>query len=209
VLTDIEHRLSWRPQQGMPLTARIAKIGIALLCLKEIEYFGRVRQGRLADRLQGLIDRLLCPLEEEWLGGAQSGPVVPRVKALRIKILPDMIDGKLDAAERQRRWEHLSDLYVAQQVSCYPPDYLEDYPSIDRLLETVERFEEDLTDSVTVHGTLRAVIDVGEAIEVAPERERCAGTDPLMTRIEQALQAMLDKLARESPLYQDAAAAGA
>lgn len=202
VLAEIEHRLSWRPQRKLSLIDRISRLGIALLSLKEIEYFGSVREGTLDDRLQRLIDRLLCPLEQEWLGDAQSGPVVPRVKSLRIKILPDMIQGSIDQTERERRWEHLADLYLAQQISFYPPDYLAEYPSVDRLRETIERFEEDLTDVVTPNGPKKAIIEVGEAIQVAPERDRSADVDPLMTEIEQSLQEMLDKLALESPLYE-------
>jgi len=200
ILSAIEKRLSWRPQRHLGLLQRIRKLGEALLSLKEIEYFGHIREGNLAERLEGLINRLLCPLEEEWLGKAQSGPVVPRVKALRIKILPELIDGPIDQTQRRRRWEQLEDIYLAQQLSSYPPDYLEDYPSVDRLLETIERFEEDLTGKASVHGSLKAVIDVGEAIEVSPERNRSAQVDPLMARIEESLQGMLDQLARESPL---------
>lgn len=202
VLTEIEHRLAWRPQNKLSLIDRVAKLGTALLSLKEIEYFGRVREGTLEVRLRRLIDRLLCPLEKEWLGEAQTGPVVPRVKALRIKILPDMLEGNVDSTERERRWEHLADLYLAQQISFYPPDYLAAYASVDRLRETIERFEEDLTDVVTVNEPIKAIIEVGGAIQVAPERDRTAEVDPLMTQIEQNLQEMLDRLALESPLYQ-------
>ncbi len=202
VLSRIESRLSWRPQRDLGLLARIEKLGRALLSLKEIEYFGCVRGGTLAERLNGLIDRLLNPLEEEWLGAAQSGPTVPRVKALRIKILPDMIDGQVDQAERQRRWEQLEDVYLAQQLAFYPHDYLEEYASVDRILETIERFEEDLTDKASVHGSLKAIVDVGEAIEVSARRNRSSEVDPLMLRIEENLQGMLDTLSRESPLYQ-------
>jgi len=204
VLTEIEHRLSWRPQRKLSLIDRVAKLGTALLSLKEIEYFGRVRGGTLEARLRRLIDRLLCPLEKEWLGDTQTGRVVPRVKSLRIKILPDMLDGNVDSEERERRWEQLADLYLAQQISFYPPDYLAAYPSVDRLRETIERFEEDLTDVVTVNEPLKAIIEVGEAIQVPPERDRKAEVDPLMTQIEQNLQEMLDRLALESPLYQTA-----
>jgi hypothetical protein len=202
VLSRIEQRLSWRPQRSLSLLTRIEKLGRALLSLKEIEHFGTVRSGALGERLNGLIDRLLHPLEEEWLGAAQAGPVVPRVKALRIKILPDMIDGQLDDAERQRRWDQLADVYLAQQLSCYPHDYLEEYPSVDRILETIERFEEDLTDTASVHGSLKAILDVGEAIEVTPQRDRSSDVDPLMSQIEEGLQGMLHSLSRESPVYQ-------
>ena len=205
VLTRIEERLSWRPQRHLPLLERVAKVGRALLCLKEIEYFGQAQAGPLASRMVGLIDRLLCPLEEEWLGAPRSGPVVPRIKALRIKILPDVIEGRVDETERRRRWDHLADMYLAQQVSYYPPNYFDEHPSVDRLLELFERFEEDLTDRTTVHGSLTVVIEVGQAIEVRPERDRSTDVDPLMRQLEEALQGMLDRLARESPEYQPAA----
>jgi hypothetical protein len=201
VLTGIEQRLSWRPQRHLPLLDRVAKVGRTLLCLKEIEYFGQAQTGTLAERLDRLINRLLCPLEQEWLGEPQSGSVVPRIKALRIKILPDMIEGRVDDAERRRRWEQLADMYLAQQLSYYPPDYIQAYPSVDRLLEMIERFEEDLTDKVTVHGALKVIIEVGEAIEVSLERDRSAEVDPLMLQLEERLQGMLDQLARESPRY--------
>jgi 1-acyl-sn-glycerol-3-phosphate acyltransferase len=201
VLTRIEERLSWRPQRQLPLLDRVAKVGRALLSLKEIEHFGRTQTGPMAARLDGLIDRLLCPLEQEWLGTPRSGPVVPRIKALRIKILPDMIEGRVDATERQRRWDQLADMYLAQQVSYYPPNYFDEYPSIDRLMELIERFEEDLTDRATVHGSLTVIIEVGEAIQVGPARDRSAEIDPLMRQLEESLQGMLDRLARESPEY--------
>ena len=39
-LTDIEHRLTWRPQRHLPLMDRITKVGLTLLGLKEIEHLG-------------------------------------------------------------------------------------------------------------------------------------------------------------------------
>ena len=187
----------------MPIFDRIVKISRALLCLKEVEYFGKEQPGSLQDRQTTLVNRLLHPLEKTWLGEPQSGPVVPRVKALRVKILPDMVEGRADPAERQRRWAQLADIYLAQQVASYPPDYLVSRPSVDRFLEFIERFEEDLTDRVRVYGSLKVIIEVGDALEVSPQRDRQAEIDPLMNEIEQALQAMLDRLALESPLYRD------
>ena len=202
VISKIEHRFSWRVHRTHDsLESRIARIGKGLLALKEIEYFGRPQTGSLQERLDGLIDRLLVRLEEYWLGGAQHGPVVPRVKALRTKILPDMVEGKITEEERQRRWDQLADIYLAQQVASYPPDYITKQPSVDRLLETVERYEEDLTDKVTPHPDLHAIIDVGEAIDVNPKRDRNADSDPLMDQLADTLQGMLDNLAQESPIW--------
>ena len=62
VLRDIEHRLTWHPQDHLPLKERMVKIGGALLALKEVEYFGTPQSGGIRDRVEGLIDRLLVPL---------------------------------------------------------------------------------------------------------------------------------------------------
>jgi 1-acyl-sn-glycerol-3-phosphate acyltransferase len=204
VLSRIEKRLSWQPQRQLNLLARVAKTGLALLSLKEIEYFGQTQTGTLSERLQKLIDRLLRPLEEHWLGAAQSGNAVPRVRTLRTKILPDMVAGKLDNAERELRWRDLADLYLAQQLSSYPPEYLTTRASVDRILETIEKFEEDLTDRCEVHGHLKVVLEVAPAIEVTAERDRKAPVDPLMQQIQQSLQGMLDRLSLESPLMDEA-----
>jgi 1-acyl-sn-glycerol-3-phosphate acyltransferase len=207
VLTSIEHRLSWQPQRQLDLLARVAKVGMGLLSLKEIEYFGQTQTGNLAERLQKLIDRLLKPLEERWLGAAQEGTTVPRVRTLRTKILPDMVAGKLDANEKQRRWRDLGDLYLAQQLSSYPPEYLTTRPSVDRVLETIEKFEEDLTDRSRVHGKMKVILQIGPALEVSAERDRKAAIDPLMLQIQQSLQGMMDKLALESPVLDEQTAA--
>lgn len=202
VLTEIETRLTWRAQRELPLISRVGKVGRALLGLKEIEYFGETQRGDLSQRLDTFINRLLHPLEKQWLGEEKTGSVVPRVKAVRMQLLPAMIRNEVDRDERARRWRHLADLYLAQQLYGYPPDYLVTLPTVDRILETLERFEEDMTDKARVHGSLHAIIEIDEPIEVSPERDRASSVDPLMTEIEQRLQAMLDRLALKSPLYQ-------
>ena len=151
-LDNIEQRLSWRPQRSMPLIDRIVKVGQSLLALKEIEYLGQPQSGTTAERLERLINHLLAPLEKEWLGDAARDPtVVGRVKKLRAAVLPDMIQGEMTSDERERRWLQLADMYLAQQLSCYPPDYLIADPTPERMLETVERFEEDLTDQSRIY----------------------------------------------------------
>jgi 1-acyl-sn-glycerol-3-phosphate acyltransferase len=190
VLDQIESRLTWQKQQ-LPLVERIHKTGGALLGLKELEYLGEARSGPIDVRLANLIDAILVPLEERWLEKKQEGSVPARVKRLRSAILPDMADDKIDEAERQRRWKQLADLYLAQQLSNYPPDYVRSNPTPERLLETVERFEEDLTDRITVHRPLHATVTVGEAIEASPTREGRGGDDPLMEQIAAQLRGLL------------------
>lgn len=191
VLGDIESRLSWRPKKELSSIDRIYRVGEALLSLKELEYLGHALEGTIFERTARLIDHLLVPLEQEWLKGRRESTVVGRVKKLRTAILPDMIQKDLSAAERDRRWQQLADMYLAQQISCYPPDYIASNPTPERLLETVERFEEDLTDNARTHHPMTATVTVGPAILVSPERERGAAEDPVMSALEQQLQGML------------------
>jgi 1-acyl-sn-glycerol-3-phosphate acyltransferase len=200
ILTEIEHRLTWPPQRELPLLLRMRKVGAALLTLKEIEYLNDIQPGKLRERLRNLMDGLLGPLEQEWFGKVQEGPVVPRVKGLRMRLLPEMITGNLTKEQRQHRWKQLAQIYLAQQLSCYPPDYLVERPTVDRVLETLERFEEDLTDKARVNGPMHAVIEVDEPIEVSPERDRKATVDPLMEQIKDRLEAMISRLGQMSPV---------
>jgi 1-acyl-sn-glycerol-3-phosphate acyltransferase len=192
VLQEIETRLSWQPQRQLPLRERVVKAGQALLALKEIEYLGAAQTGGVMERLPCLLDHLLTPLEQEWNGGRHESDTMTRVKRLRSAILPDLIQDDLTEAERARRWRQLADLYFAQQLHCYSGDYLADDPTPERLLETVERFEEDLTDAARPHPPFHAVISVGDAIEATPARDRSADGDPIATELQRQLELMLE-----------------
>ncbi len=199
VLEDIDRRLTWRPLCGQPLLDRIAKVGLALLTLKEMEYFGEQQAGAPRQRLDGLIDRLLVPLEQEWLRGKREGETTARIKVIRTAILPDMVAGEIAEEERVRRWQQLADTYLAQQLAFYPPEYFGEQTTPDQMLETVERYEEDLTDKVHVHRPLHAAVEVGEAIEASPVRARGAEVDPVMAKIREQLETMLARLKTMRP----------
>ncbi len=190
-LDDIERRLCWRPRRELDLFERIYRVGEALLCLKELEYLGQPQSGSIAERLTRLIDHLLAPLEQEWLKGQRDATTVGRVKKLRIAILPDMVKGEITEAERERRWKQLADMYLAQQLSFYPPDYIKSKPTAERMLETVERFEEDMNDEVRVHRPMTTTVEIGEAIPVPATRERGAAEDSVMQTLEERLHQLL------------------
>ena len=199
VLEDIERRLSWRPRSGEVLEDRILKVGEALLTLKELEYQEKPQEGEIGVRVARLIDHILLPLEQEWLKGKREAGIFVRVKALRAAILPEMVAEAVDEAERRRRWQQLADIYLAQQLSNYPPNYFTPAATAERLLETVERFEEDLTDKARVHRPIHAAIEVGEAIEVPPGRERGAQGDSIMAQVRHQLETMLEGLRARRP----------
>ena len=190
-LDSIEQRLSWRPIHDPDRVQRIYRVGEALLWLKEIEYFGEPQRGEIPERLQRLIDQILDPIEEEWLEGKKESTIVGRVKQLRVAILRDMLAKDLSDDERKRRWDQMADMYIAQQLGHYPPDYVRSNPTHERLLETVEKFEEDLTDEARIHRPMSVVVRIGPAITVQPKRDRRATEDPLMSEIERALHELL------------------
>jgi 1-acyl-sn-glycerol-3-phosphate acyltransferase len=204
ILDRVEKRLSWNPGRVGDLLPRIQRLGMALVAIKEIEICGSPQSGTLEQRLANLIERLLQPLEEKWLGRVQTGNCAVRIKTLRTRILPEMTEGKVPESEMPGRFSDLRDTYVAHQMACFPLGYLNEYPSVDRVRETVERFEEDVTDTSSLIRPLKCIIEVGPAIEVGTEKtaRRGGDGDPLMQQVADQLQGLLTGLARESPLYQ-------
>jgi 1-acyl-sn-glycerol-3-phosphate acyltransferase len=203
VLTMIETRLGWQPQRAMKLVPRILKLGEALLSAREVEYFGHAQVGPIGERLPKLVDQVLGPIEGEYRVGKPDAMTVERVKRLRAAIVPALITGELSEAEREQRWRQLADCYFAQQLFCYPVGYLEGKPTVERILETVERLEEDLTDTARIHRPLRVVMQIGEALPVSPERPRGGAGDPLMLQLDERLTAMLDDLAKDERVWEE------
>jgi hypothetical protein len=201
VLATIERRLTWASPAPGDTLERVQRAVLGILALKEVEHLGEAQSGDAAERQQRLIDYLLDPLEVEWLGKQQDGVIVPRVKALRMKILPEMTTGELSAEERERRWKQLSNVYLAQQIASYPPEYISRPTTPTRILETVERLEEDLTDKAHSHGPLHAIVEVGEAIAIPVERGTRGEEDPVMKQLRSVLQTMLTNLSSEGGVY--------
>jgi hypothetical protein len=59
------------------------------------------------------------------------------------------------------------------------------------MLETVERFEEDLTDKCRIYSPVKVTATVGAAIPVSASRDRSAAEDPVMSALQSQLEAML------------------
>jgi len=201
-LDALEKRLTWTLLKETTTLKRIHRITLAMLCLKEIEYLGSAQQGNIVERQQRLVDHLLCPLEQEWLGKTIVDTIIPRIKSLRMKIVPELTTGELDERERERRWTQLSQIYLSQQIASYPPDYIVSPTTDTRILETIERLEEDITDRAGIHGPLEVIIEVDEAIEVPTDRTPRGEEDPIMKRLRERMQWMLDRLSTQANIVQ-------
>lgn len=190
VLDEIEARFCWQ-RRDLPLDERIVKVGEALLALKELEYFGCVQRGEIAERLQDLIDHILNRLEMKWIDGRRQPNFMGRVKALRAAILKDMLADELPREDREARWRDLSEIYLAVQLSSYPSWYIRSNSTPERLTETVERFEEDTTDKARIHGRWHVILQIGEPIMVdsSGRSQAC-----LSKRLQEQVQQMLDTI---------------
>jgi hypothetical protein len=197
VIEEIERRLSWRPRRELGLLERLGKLADAFLSLKELEYSGAAQSGSIDERQTRLIEHLLRPLEAVWANGEADGHIFARTKRLRAAILADLVKTEISKEEKEQRWRQLAECQLAQQLALYPPGYVEANSPPERVLETVERFEEDLTGRARIHRPMSATIQVGEAIAVAPERDRKAAADPVLESIAAQLESMLALLADE------------
>ena len=88
------------------------------------------------------------------------------------------------------------------QLFSYPGDYITERPTVERLAETVDKFEEDVLGyhMARGRGERSAVFQVGEPVDVgqfaagAAQPRRAAG--PLTEALERSVQAMLDEFNR-------------
>ena len=142
------------------------------------------------------MNAMLHPIEKQWLDGARVGDVIVRVKDLRSVILADLLKGTLTQEERTSRWRQLTDCYYAQTLSMYPEGYLDEgargHLTPERIVETVQRLEEDLTDHVTVHPVWRAEFRIGKAIEIDPTQRKARGGDAIMQNLREKLLSLLE-----------------
>lgn len=233
-LTDeLERRVLLRPAPEQPLPQRVHRIAEAVLALKELDYLGHTRSGRLRDRIPYLTQAVLRDIEQRhnipWNGDESPARVPERIKVLRQRIIEEMqrrAAEEVDANVRSRRkllkkdkphltrlsrdgvkqlgWQErlhldMEDVFIVMQLYSYPGDYLVGPPTVERLAETLDKFEEDILqlDLPRVRGARRVSILFGKPIAVRTDRGQRAGADELTQTMQDAVQALIDQLANE------------
>jgi hypothetical protein len=169
----LETRLHATPPpryQTTPLADRIVRYGELMLTIKEKEKLGfsREREGDLPARVAHLTEDLLARHELTWLQKSPSADTIPlRIKALRRRLLEVRADDTSD--QDARRWAEaaLADVQLALQLYSYPGNYISQRPSIERMAETVEKFEEDIEGASRPKGNRRARVVFGEPIDLS------------------------------------------
>ncbi|HET6882144.1 MAG TPA: lysophospholipid acyltransferase family protein [Pirellulales bacterium] len=198
VMTELEERILWRPRPHLPLSERIYHFAEALLSVKELEYAGTVGRGSLRERIEALVDHVLSGLEQAH-GLKNGGQTVPeRVKNVRRACLEEQEKAADDPARLMALRTQLDDVFFVVQLFSYPGDYVKSRPTIERLAETLDKFEEDVLGYPTarIRGTRRAIVEFGEPIDVRQFAEGMTqprkASRPLTNAVERAVQALLD-----------------
>ncbi|MBX3414910.1 MAG: 1-acyl-sn-glycerol-3-phosphate acyltransferase [Pirellulales bacterium] len=199
VMDQLEQRLYWRPRTDLSLEQRIYRFAEGILELKELEYLGRNATGTLSERIDQLAKEILRRIEAHYEVRVEDETIPERVKTLR----------RL-AIERRRRLSsddpvdlevarELDDLFFVVQLFSYPGDYVAERPTIERMAETIDKFEEDFLGaaSASIRGRRRAEIRFGEPILVREPGKRDSAR-ALVHQLERRVQQMLDDSYRQA-----------
>lgn len=198
-LTPMESRLGWYPDLTIPLLQRVKRLGEGLLTLKEIEYTGVSHAGPVQSRRDALIETVLQPIEQHYAIRKSDQPVLIRVRTVRSTLLPILLDANTTPPEKARVKRELEAAELAQKLGSYVRGYLSEVPVTDtRVMETIQRFEEDFLGKASSPYPLRAIISFDESIEVPAERAPRGETDPLLLAIEARLKGLLSDLQMEA-----------
>jgi hypothetical protein len=193
VMHELESQIFWRPRPELPLPERIYRFAEGMLAVKEVEIFGASKSGMLPERLQSLIHEVLSRLQARH-GGSREAIVPERVKALRQTVIGKLNEMPADDPARKPLYQDLDDIFFAVQLFSYPGDYVHEKPSIERMAETIDKFEEDVLGAATasIRGARRARVCFGEPIPVPKERARRTAAADLTTLLESRVQQLLD-----------------
>ena len=194
IMAQLERQIQWRPRPDRPLKDRIYAFGEALMALKEFEFLGKACEGSLPERIDALAEEILRRLEKRYEVTPGNSTVPERVKQLRSLALKQQEEAGTDDARRKQLDDDLDDLFLTVQLFSYPGDYVHERPSIERLAETLDKFEEDVLGvySATIRSSRRVTIRFGEAVPVPTDRKQKTAAADLTETLEGKVQKMLD-----------------
>jgi 1-acyl-sn-glycerol-3-phosphate acyltransferase len=204
----LESRLTWWAKSDGPILGRIRFFAEGILCLKELEYYGESRCGPLKPRIAALRDAILDDIEDRRVGKRRNDTVPVRVKELRRACLDSLAKADITPAQAYDLRRDLHDLFVVVQMFSYPGDYVFTSPTIERVAETLMKFEQDLVgyDEATPLGPRKAILRLGEPIDVtahiASAGKRGASA-ALTAEMEARIQGLLDEIGPGRPLVEE------
>jgi 1-acyl-sn-glycerol-3-phosphate acyltransferase len=196
----------WRPRPDLPLTDRIYRLAEGALALKELEYLGHTCAGSVKDRVFALADAVLTQVEQKYAFDKPIDDFPDRVKRSRQHAISGMEQAE-EETTRKAFADDLDDLFFVCQLFSYPGDYVAQQPTIERVAETMDKFEEDVIgrSRPEIRGDRRAVIALGEPIRVSVEKGKKDAAAALTQQMESSVQALLDEIGNSGNLLKASA----
>lgn len=197
LVARLEEAVFWRPRPDLTLDQRVYHLAEGLLSLKEIEFLGRTSSGQLPERIAVLIEFILNRIEASYGLDSPNAAIPERIKAARrqaIKRLEEL--GEDDPGQQERfLYDDLDDLFSAVQLFSYPGNYVSQQPTVERIAETLDKFEEDVlgAPTATIRGARKATVTFGEPIAVEPRGAKKTTAAELTEMLETRVQEMLDR----------------
>lgn len=205
VMEKLEERVFLRPQPQRTLIERIYRVGEGVIALKELEYFSHTRSGTVRERRAGLIDAALAQMEHRHDLLARGATTPERAKAVRqavIKKLEDEANPPGNNGEIHALRQDLEDVFFVMQLYSYPGDYLRPGVSVERIAETLDKFEEDILglDLPSVRGRRRVMVRFGEPLVVSQAEGKKTTSAQLTQQLHQRVQGLIDEINQAHPL---------
>jgi hypothetical protein len=197
LMNRLERAVYWRPRSDLALANRIYRLAEGLLALKEIEFLGCTSGGPIPERIGRLVNSILARLDGRYGVNNETCTVPERVKVLRHHMISQIESLPEDDPARKQHFDNLDDLFLAVQAFSYPGNYVSERPSIERIAETLDKFEEDVlgASTATVRGARKAIVSFAEPIVVDAAGDKKEATACLTRLLEQRVQKLLDDTA--------------
>lgn len=176
----LEERVLLRPAPHRPLIERIYRLAEGIVALKELDFFSATRSGSVKERASALIDAILTQMETRH-SLPSRGTIPERVKALRQSLIKRMEDDTVASSNgvMTQLQQEFEDVFFVMQLYSYPGDYLHADASIERIAETVDKFEEDILgrDLPSVRGRRRVVVRFGAPVSCNTEGKKSSSAE--------------------------------
>jgi hypothetical protein len=188
----LEEAILWRPRPDLSLPERIYRFAEAALGLKELEYLKEAQKGPLPERIARLREFILARLEEKYKTQVEHATLPVRVKMCRREAIRQLEENQGPLHEQAKI--DLDDLFIVTQLFSYPGDYVTSKPSIERIAETLDKFEEDVLKKPTasIRGSRRAIVSLGQPLTVKTPSDKKRGIATLTEDLEKNVQQLLD-----------------
>jgi hypothetical protein len=87
-------------------------------------------------------------------------------------------------------------MFIVVQLFSYPGDYVAGKPSVERLAETLDKFEEDIFNlpAASIRATRRVILSFAEPITVQRQKGKGSAVGELTETIENNVQQLLDDI---------------